>query len=337
MAAAATVAIPTFQYTHSSKPSGSRRKRKNGKHAPTLTPTELYERCSQELASGNWLEDCHQMIQGALDIASVTSPRVFCLGLGCPASSKDARAQLAFLLRTCDVLSIDRSKVSAYDPVFAAEDVNLLTALGVAYLDDNKATWKVPHRLPDPPLHAALRREAVREHPTRELVQGPAAPPLHALQPLQRLPGQVRAQAPDRARGLPALTQILPMQHSITPTSRALPMPDTPRAARSLSSRAIRGLGLGPCSGRFPFLSIGPETAPNSDAGHRYVYAAGVNCLMQTPAAAVLSWGPVEAGRKVGSVLAQRRGRSWGARCPAGFEFSLAVPDGSTDELSDGA
>ena len=86
--------------------------------------------------------------------------RVFCLGLGRPSLSKDARAQLAFLITTCDALALvgvlhiifatrpiyphfrlqDRSRIAAYDPVFTLEDVNLLAGLGVSSQVENQAS-----------------------------------------------------------------------------------------------------------------------------------------------------------------------------------------------------
>jgi len=49
-------------------------------------------------------------------------PVVLCLGLGSPSSSRIARAQLAFLTETCQLLKVDHQDVSMYDPIFTKED-----------------------------------------------------------------------------------------------------------------------------------------------------------------------------------------------------------------------
>ncbi|CDO70712.1 hypothetical protein BN946_scf184798.g27 [Trametes cinnabarina] len=78
--------------------------------------------------------------------ASDTAPNILCLGLGSPASSRDARAQLAFLLAACDDLSIatlvhssqDRARVSVFDPVFSDKDLQLLAQLRLIHLPENR-------------------------------------------------------------------------------------------------------------------------------------------------------------------------------------------------------
>ncbi|KAA1471268.1 SRR1-domain-containing protein [Dentipellis sp. KUC8613] len=225
-----------------------------------MTPMELYERCSQELGSGNWLEDCHQMLRGALDIASVTSPRVFCLGLGCPASSKDARAQLAFLLRTCDVLSIDRSKVSAYDPVFAAEDVNLLTALGVAYLDDNKrGRYPIgsPTLLFMPHCDAKLYENILRENWSRDR--------LPHLFMLCNLFSEYLDSTPSRqlAARFPCLTRLAPyLVVRALPSGSPFPTAFTSTAVQFVTPQAL------PVDSDRAFWDLPPAAANDDAAGH---------------------------------------------------------------------
>ncbi|EPT05905.1 hypothetical protein FOMPIDRAFT_1021076 [Fomitopsis schrenkii] len=67
-----------------------------------------------------------------MDALGFRCQNVLCLGLGSPSASRDARAQLAFLLTLCEDLRIDRAHVSVYDPVFAEDDIALLDALGRA-------------------------------------------------------------------------------------------------------------------------------------------------------------------------------------------------------------
>jgi len=59
--------------------------------------------------------------------AKFTSPeKILCLGLGSPSNSRDARAQLAFLLRLCGDLNLVGAHVTLYDPIFTDEDTQLL-------------------------------------------------------------------------------------------------------------------------------------------------------------------------------------------------------------------
>lgn len=81
---------------------------------------------------------------------------VLCLGLGSPTSSRDSRAQLAFLIHICKTFSIvrgllphrfsssrgssqSRRRVSLYDPKFTEDDVSLMTDLELRCLTENKA------------------------------------------------------------------------------------------------------------------------------------------------------------------------------------------------------
>ena len=49
-----------------------------------------------------------EIIRESMDAASFRCTSVLCLGLGSPSSSRDARAQLAFLLTLCEDLRIVR-------------------------------------------------------------------------------------------------------------------------------------------------------------------------------------------------------------------------------------
>ncbi|EIM90416.1 SRR1-domain-containing protein [Stereum hirsutum FP-91666 SS1] len=132
----ATLEASPFQYNDSFKPSKSRKRRKH----PTQTPNaaDLYTRCAEELKSGSWLDQCHRLMTGALTEGSSHFSRVLCLGLGCPTSSKEARAQLALLLEICQRNSLDLSRIFVYDPVFTDEDVKFLNGLQISVLSENK-------------------------------------------------------------------------------------------------------------------------------------------------------------------------------------------------------
>ncbi|KIL00132.1 hypothetical protein PAXRUDRAFT_345794 [Paxillus rubicundulus Ve08.2h10] len=74
---------------------------------------------------------------------------VLCLGLGSPCSSRDARAQLAFLSRLCALSNIDSANVSVYDPVFTDADRRLFQVLGMQCPSDIK---QVKHSLDGPTI-----------------------------------------------------------------------------------------------------------------------------------------------------------------------------------------
>ncbi|KAI9064223.1 SRR1-domain-containing protein [Trametes sanguinea] len=130
-----------FGYEDHFTPARTRKKRKNRPQAAPPSPTVLLNKASEELAQGDWLRDAQQTLRESLEEAfapSDAAPDVLCLGLGSPASSRDARAQLAFLLAACDDLSIDRTRVSVYDPVFADEDLQLLAQFRLTHLPENR-------------------------------------------------------------------------------------------------------------------------------------------------------------------------------------------------------
>ncbi|GBE82493.1 hypothetical protein SCP_0408770 [Sparassis crispa] len=130
--------LAPFGYADLFTPARSRKKRKGREQSASASPALLLERTSEELAGSGWVDESTrplttpdpELLREALALVSFPgSPHVLCLGLGSPAASRDARAQLAFLLAACDGLSIDRAKVTAYDPVFTAEDTQLLDTL----------------------------------------------------------------------------------------------------------------------------------------------------------------------------------------------------------------
>ncbi|KAH9901185.1 hypothetical protein C8Q73DRAFT_662608 [Cubamyces lactineus] len=130
-----------FGYEDHFTPARTRKKRKNRPQAAPPSLTVLLDRASEELAHGDWLRETQQSLRESLEEAfpaSDAAPSVLCLGLGSPASSRDARAQLAFLLAACDDLSIDRTNVAAFDPVFAPQDLELLAQLRLTALPDNR-------------------------------------------------------------------------------------------------------------------------------------------------------------------------------------------------------
>lgn len=98
----------------------------------------LLQQACAELNRSSWWAECRELIQQI-------PPDIVCLGLGSPASSVNARAQLAFLLALCDAFGIvcycsaishefsivpqDHKQVSLHDPVFTDADMALLTEL----------------------------------------------------------------------------------------------------------------------------------------------------------------------------------------------------------------
>ncbi|EIN07774.1 hypothetical protein PUNSTDRAFT_144312 [Punctularia strigosozonata HHB-11173 SS5] len=60
--------------------------------------------------------------------------RVLCLGLGSPSSSRDARAQLAYLMHTVKWLEIEHSRVTVCDPVFTDDDRALFDETGIIHI-----------------------------------------------------------------------------------------------------------------------------------------------------------------------------------------------------------
>lgn len=130
---------PAFEYDPAFTPSRPRKKRKN-KTTSSLAPLVVLERTRQELvAAGEWTQHCTslslflgfrlrlpgnhyvtdtahrgipfflptELVRDAVAALAIrSSPKALCLGLGSPSASRDARAQLAFLLQVCDDLAL---------------------------------------------------------------------------------------------------------------------------------------------------------------------------------------------------------------------------------------
>ncbi|OJA11939.1 hypothetical protein AZE42_06377 [Rhizopogon vesiculosus] len=105
-----------------------RRKGKVGCKPPVLI--DLVDRAKTDIESNGWMTTCLDLIQDALRETNISCPDVLCLGLGSPSTSREARAQLAFLIRLCAVLDI--GSVSIYDPVFTDADKEFFHGLGDA-------------------------------------------------------------------------------------------------------------------------------------------------------------------------------------------------------------
>ncbi|KAK2460614.1 hypothetical protein APHAL10511_007084 [Amanita phalloides] len=78
------------------------------------------------------------IIDESIKELEVSITDVICLGLGSPSSSRNARVQLAFLLKICDCLLIERHRISIYDPIFSQDDLLLLRELNLTVLSDNE-------------------------------------------------------------------------------------------------------------------------------------------------------------------------------------------------------
>jgi len=131
----------TFAYADSESAFTPARPRKNRKHRTgniRIPPEVALERTKQELISSDWLSECQDLLLETLQLLSASSSEVLCLGLGSPSSSRDARAQLVFLLDICEKISLDPSKVSVYDPVFSEEDERLLDRFSIRRLTENR-------------------------------------------------------------------------------------------------------------------------------------------------------------------------------------------------------
>ncbi|EGO21000.1 hypothetical protein SERLADRAFT_335274, partial [Serpula lacrymans var. lacrymans S7.9] len=144
----------SFAYSEPFTRAGPRKKRRRKPSGEPPQPLEQLERTKKELESNTvWLSTCHgsflrrkhdplcfpEILQDVLQDLSFAASEVLCLGLGSPVSSRDARAQLAFLIRFCSLCDIDLQNVSVYDPVFTDADSALLQALGMQCLADNRA------------------------------------------------------------------------------------------------------------------------------------------------------------------------------------------------------
>ncbi|OAX35571.1 hypothetical protein K503DRAFT_868169 [Rhizopogon vinicolor AM-OR11-026] len=116
-----------------------KRKGKVGYKPPVLI--DLVDRAKTDIESNGWITTCLDLIQDALRETDISCPDVLCLGLGSPSMSREARAQLAFLIRSCVVLDI--GSVSIYDPVFTDADKEFFQGLGMRCLADTDAKHTV--------------------------------------------------------------------------------------------------------------------------------------------------------------------------------------------------
>ncbi|KAG1877791.1 SRR1-domain-containing protein [Suillus subalutaceus] len=107
----------------------------NGKHEPPLL-IDLVDRCKADIESNGWITACLGLVQDALRKTNISCPGVLCLGLGSPSLSREARAQLAFLISLYTTLEIAPSDVSVYDPVFTDADKALFQSFGMRCLAD---------------------------------------------------------------------------------------------------------------------------------------------------------------------------------------------------------
>ncbi|KAG2349582.1 hypothetical protein BDR05DRAFT_955459 [Suillus weaverae] len=126
----------SFAYSQATTRARARRNRRgNGRHEPPLL-IDLVDRCKADIESNGWITSCLGLVQDALRKTNISCPDVLCLGLGSPSSSREARAQLAFLINSCTILEIGSSNVSVYDPVFTDADRALFQSFGMRCLPD---------------------------------------------------------------------------------------------------------------------------------------------------------------------------------------------------------
>ncbi|KAJ3982063.1 SRR1-domain-containing protein [Lentinula detonsa] len=149
----------------SSTPSSSRRKQRQSHHHKQHQKQPLSSRLQlvQDKLDLAWLDSCIQILKSCLEnraqvpLANASQRDLYnvkCLGLGSPETSDNARAQLAFLLRTCDAFDIEYTRISIYDPVFTNEDKDLLVQLGMRVLDCESSDSSETH-----PIHKSAVEE----------------------------------------------------------------------------------------------------------------------------------------------------------------------------------
>ncbi|KAG2157415.1 SRR1-domain-containing protein [Suillus clintonianus] len=140
----------SFVYSQAVTRARARKNRRgNGRHEPPLL-IDLVDRCKADIGSNGWITTClgwgagsHplSLVQDALQKTNISYPDVLCLGLGSPSTSREARAQLAFLISLCDSLQIGPSNVSVYDPVFTDADKALFQSFGMRCLPDTASLF----------------------------------------------------------------------------------------------------------------------------------------------------------------------------------------------------
>ncbi|KAF4576847.1 hypothetical protein EYR36_004827 [Pleurotus pulmonarius] len=131
------MATSSNQFRYSEFITASHKKRR--KHKPH-SPAEALQRVLSEFDNSEsaWFTQAKCPILDALAARQITSPAVVCLGLGSPSSSRDAIAQLGFLLQLCHCCNTSPEKVSLYDPVFTEADKELFVAYQFDVLSENR-------------------------------------------------------------------------------------------------------------------------------------------------------------------------------------------------------
>lgn len=125
-----------------------RKKRRGKANRETASPLDLLIRTKEDLY-GTWMSECEERLKFALYDMCIKPRKVLCLGLGSPAGSRDARAQLALLSRLCSFTDIGLMNVSLYDPIFTGADEDLFRVLGMECINDRK---DVKHSLDCPTI-----------------------------------------------------------------------------------------------------------------------------------------------------------------------------------------
>ncbi|KAG1756461.1 SRR1-domain-containing protein [Suillus paluster] len=126
----------SFAYSQQMSCARPRKNRRgNARHGPPLL-IDLLDRAKADIESNGWITTCQGLLKDALRNTNISCPNVLCLGLGSPSTSREARAQLAFLISSCAILEIGLTNVSIYDPVFTDADKEFLQSFGMQCLSD---------------------------------------------------------------------------------------------------------------------------------------------------------------------------------------------------------
>lgn len=225
-----TANMSTFEYEAPFTPSRPKKKRKNRMPQERPDPAVALSSTIEELASGGWVKECTQLLRDALQVLAMQQPRVLCLGLGSPTSSRDARTQLAFLLAACDDLTLERSTVSAYDPVFTDEDDRLLATVQVQRLTENRsAAYPLgePTIVYMPHCDLPLYENILRENSSRERLPRLLLIANRLSEYLDSLPShKLQAEYPSVARLAPLLA--------------SLPLPPCPSSVTAFNNLAVQ-------------------------------------------------------------------------------------------------
>ncbi|EKM55678.1 uncharacterized protein PHACADRAFT_93502, partial [Phanerochaete carnosa HHB-10118-sp] len=198
-----------------------------------------------------------ELIHDALQALAIQQPRVLCLGLGNPSSSRDARAQLAFLLAVCDDLTLERSTVSAYDPVFTDEDGQLLATAQVQRLIENRActqSFSAAYPLGEPTIvymphcDLPLYENILRENCSRERLPRLVLIANRLSEYLDSIPShKLRAEYPYVGRLAPLLT--------------SLPLPPCPSSVTAFNNLAVQFVTPETLTGVDDAALMGPPSA----------------------------------------------------------------------------